>query len=145
MSGVFARFAEGASQVAGHPLSFALAAFLIIIWLASGPIFGFSDEWQVWFNDLASIVMFLMAFVIQSTQNRDTKAMQVKLDELIRARHAARKVMAAEDADPERLNELQGQYQQLGRRAGHRRDTGTPPAPSADRLAEAGAKQDGQG
>jgi len=81
----FDRFAHHVSRLAGHPGSFVAAVTLIAVWLVSGPIFGFSNTWQLVINTATTIVTFLMVFVIQDTQNRDGEAIQIKLDELIRA------------------------------------------------------------
>ncbi len=81
----FDRFAHHVARLAGHPGTFAAAVALIALWLVSGPIFGFSNTWQLVINTATTIVTFLMVFVIQDTQNRDGEAIQIKLDELIRA------------------------------------------------------------
>ena len=81
----YSGFAKAASHFCGRPKTFALAVAVIIAWVISGPIFGFSDTWQLVINTGTTIVTFLMVFLIQNTQNRDTEAMQIKLDELIRA------------------------------------------------------------
>ena len=81
----FGRFSKYVSRAMGHPLAFILAIVAIVVWLTTGPIFGFSDTWQLVINTGTTIVTFLMVFLIQNTQNRDSIAMQLKLDELIRA------------------------------------------------------------
>src|SRR5678815_4786489 len=81
----FTRFANATSHLAGRPVAFFLAVSLIGIWAITGPIFHFSDTWQLVINTGTTIVTFLMVFLIQSTQNRDSRALQVKLDELIRS------------------------------------------------------------
>ena len=85
----FARFARFTSHVVGHPLASVSAAAIIVLWALSGPLFGFSDTWQLVINTGTTIITFLMVFLIQNTQNRDSTAVQVKLDELIRAVVAA--------------------------------------------------------
>jgi low affinity Fe/Cu permease len=85
----FARFARATSDFAGHPSSFLLAVGVVLTWVITGPLFGFSDTWQLVINTGTTIVTFLMVFLIQNTQNRDSTAMHLKLDELIRATHEA--------------------------------------------------------
>jgi low affinity Fe/Cu permease len=87
--GAFSHFANRAASAAGHPAAFALAVTTIVAWAVTGPIFGYSDTWQLVINTGTTIVTFLMVFLIQNAQNRDAKAMQIKLDELIRALEGA--------------------------------------------------------
>jgi low affinity Fe/Cu permease len=82
---LFDRFSRGIAAFAGHPIAFAAAVALIGVWLVCGPLFGFSNTWQLVINTATTIVTFLMVFVIQNTQNRDGAAVQIKLDELVRA------------------------------------------------------------
>ena len=86
----FARFARWTAHAAGHPAAFGLAALTVAVWLVTGPLFHFSDTWQLVINTGTTIVTFLMVFLIQNTQNRDAAAMQAKLDELLRAVGKAR-------------------------------------------------------
>jgi low affinity Fe/Cu permease len=81
----FSDFAKKTARAAGQPVVFSLAAAVIVLWLITGPFFGFSDTWQLIINTGTTIVTFLMVFLIQNTQNRDSEAMHIKLDELIRA------------------------------------------------------------
>ena len=81
----FTRFAKSTSRATGRPLAFALAVGLILVWLLTGPMFRFSDTWQLVINTGTTIITFIMVFLIQNTQNRDAEAIQVKLDELLRA------------------------------------------------------------
>jgi low affinity Fe/Cu permease len=90
---LFRRFAHATSRAVGSPISFAAAAMVIIVWAVSGPMFGFSDTWQLVINTGTTIVTFLVVFAIQNTQNRDSQAIHLKLDELIRAIDAARNGM----------------------------------------------------
>lgn len=90
MSGLFERLASRVSAAAGRPLAFALALSIILVWGVSGPLFGWSDTWQLVINTGTTIVTFLMVFLIQNAQNRDAAAIQAKLDEVIRAIEGAR-------------------------------------------------------
>src|SRR5215475_10485679 len=90
---VFDRFARYVERQVGSPITFALAIAVVLIWAITGPLFGWSDTWQLVINTGTTVVTFLMVFVIQSTQSRDTRALHVKLDELIRVNQAARNSM----------------------------------------------------
>jgi low affinity Fe/Cu permease len=108
---LFTRFARFAALWAGKPITFLVAATLIIAWAVSGPTFGFSNTWQLIVNTATTVVTFLMVFLIQSTQNRDSRALQLKLDELIIAvRGAHNQLAAAEDMSDAELDELQREY-----------------------------------
>src|SRR5262245_28297054 len=85
----FDRFSKSTARWTGHPFAFALATLVILVWIVSGPIFGYSDTWQLVINTATTIVTFLMVFLIQNTQNRDGAAVQIKLDELIRSLEGA--------------------------------------------------------
>jgi low affinity Fe/Cu permease len=98
---VFTRCAKATSRAAGRPWTFILACGLIVVWLISGPYFGYSDTWQLVINTGTTIVTFLMVFLIQATQNRDTLALQVKLDELILATKNARNQIAGIEEAPD--------------------------------------------
>ena len=115
MSGWFTRIASRAAHAAGHYGAFMLAAAVIVIWAISGPFFGFSDTWQLVINTGTTIVTFLMVFLIQNSQNRDSRAMHLKLDELIRAiENASNTLIDAEEEDEERLDQLRKLYAQIG-------------------------------
>jgi low affinity Fe/Cu permease len=114
----FTRFAKRTARVAGRPSAFVVAAIVIAVWGVTGPIFGFSDTWQLVINTGTTIVTFLMVFLIQATQNRDAEAMQVKLDELIRAvGHAKNELLDLEELEEEDLDRLRAIYQQMARKA----------------------------
>lgn len=114
MKELFHRIATRVSNVTGTPGAFLLAFSVIIVWAITGPAFGFSDTWQLVINTGTTIVTFLMVFLIQNTQNRDAKAMQLKLDELIRATRAARDdFVGLEEVSDDELRALEGQFKQL--------------------------------
>lgn len=96
MDKLFARFANATARVAGHPITFILCVAGVVIWAMSGPIFGFSETWQLVINTSTTIITFLMVFLIQNTQNRDGAAVQTKLDELIRSSDAEDEFMGIE-------------------------------------------------
>ena len=121
----YASVAKAVSRVTGRPQTFLLAVGVIAVWIVTGPIFGFSDTWQLVINTGTTIVTFLMVFLIQNTQNRDTQAIQIKLDELIRATKGAHNALL----DLEELNELELEafrlrYERLAAEARQRRDAG---------------------
>lgn len=97
----FAHFANWTARAAGRPATFALCCLVIVIWAVTGPIFHYSDTWQLLINTGTTIITFLMVFLIQNTQNRDGAALQAKLDELIRASHDARNTFVKIEALPE--------------------------------------------
>ena len=102
---LFTRFAKHTSTITGKPLTFISAVLLILIWVVSGPIFAFSDTWQLVINTGTTIITFLMVFLIQNTQNRDSTAVQLKLDELILAINEARnETLDLEDLDDRELD-----------------------------------------
>ncbi len=145
MREAFRRFAAATSRVVGSPWIFVLAVLLIVGWALSGPVFGYSDTWQLVINTSTTIVTFLMVFLIQNTQNRDSEAIHLKLDELIRAVHTARtRLVDLEDLSDEQLEELREEFQQL--RKLHRNDDdeeamqadGNPPMRRATDPQEAG-------
>ena len=114
----FTDFSKWIAEAAGHPISFTLALLSIIIWGASGPLFGYSDTWQLVINTGTTIVTFLMVFLIQKTQNRDTETIHLKLDELIRVTKGARNMMLdLEHMDDESLKRLRDIYERLGSQA----------------------------
>jgi low affinity Fe/Cu permease len=128
----YSRFAKAAAHFCGRPRVFALAAGVVLAWVVTGPVFGFSDTWQLVINTGTTIVTFLMVFLIQNTQNRDTEAIQVKLDELIRATHGAHNALLdLEELEELNLDAFKAKYQALAADARRelrqgREDTGTP-------------------
>jgi low affinity Fe/Cu permease len=107
--GWFSRFSAAASRLAGRPVSFLLASASIVIWGITGPIFHYSDTWQLVINTSTTIITFLMVFLIQNTQNRDTRALHVKLDEIILALDKAHNSrVGIEDEDEEVLEKAKG-------------------------------------
>ena len=123
----FTRLAKTASRFTGRPLCFGLALLVVLVWIVTGPIFGFSDTWQLVINTGTTIVTFLMVFLIQATQNRDTEAMHLKLDELIRAtRGAHNRLMDLEEREEDELDELREQYEKIAKHS-RGRGSGEPP------------------
>jgi low affinity Fe/Cu permease len=114
----FTQFARRAARWAGRPVTFGLAVGAIVLWAAIGPVFGFSDTWQLVINTATTIVTFLMVFLIQNTQNRDSEAMQLKLDELIRALDTARnETLDLEELEEDELDRLRASYESLAEQA----------------------------
>src|SRR3989442_12894418 len=114
----FARFAKATARQSGHPVTFALAVLVIHVWAVTGPIFRFSDTWQLVINTGPTIVTFVMVFLIQNTQNRDSVAMQIKLDELLRALKGAHTALAdLEDLTEEELEQFKAHYVKLAEQA----------------------------
>ncbi len=129
---LFTRFAKWTAWATGRPAAFAAAAGIVLVWGVTGPLFGFSDTWQLVINTGTTIVTFLMVFLIQNTQNRDTEALQVKLDELIRVTKGAHLVLLdLEELDDKQLDRIRDVYEGLAGEAREKAmrgkdDTGTP-------------------
>jgi low affinity Fe/Cu permease len=147
MREAFRKFAAATSRVVGSPWIFVLAVLLIVGWALSGPVFGYSDTWQLVINTTTTIVTFLMVFLIQNTQNRDSEAIHLKLDELIRAIHTARtRLVDLEDLSDEQLEELRAEFQHLRRLHSYDDDgvamraDGNPPLRRATDPPDAGDK-----
>src|SRR5439155_7173783 len=114
----FPRFARSMANASGKPATFVIALLVIIVWAVTGPIFGYSHTWQLVINTGTTIVTFLMVFIIQNTQNRDTQALQLKLDELIRVTKGAHNLMLdLEQLDDEHLERLRQVYEKLANKA----------------------------
>ncbi|HEU0185229.1 MAG TPA: low affinity iron permease family protein [Blastocatellia bacterium] len=128
----FTRFAKWTSRISGRPVAFTIAVIVILAWAITGPIFGFSDTWQLVINTATTIVTFLMVFLIQNTQYRDSEAIHIKLDELIRsARGAHTALLNLEELEDEEIDRLRDHYEKIAERAREglragRRDTGAP-------------------
>ncbi len=128
----FVRFAKATSRLAGRPVAFIVAVGAILLWTATGPLFRFGDSWQLVINTATTIVTFLMVFLIQNTQNRDSEAVQVKLDELLRATKGAHvALLDLEELEDHELDQIRAGYEALAdkaraelRRGG--KDTGAP-------------------
>jgi low affinity Fe/Cu permease len=115
---VFRKFAHKVSTAVGTPVAFFIAMLVLVAWAVSGPVFGFSDTWQLIINTGTTIVTFLMVFLIQSTQNRDAEAVHLKLDELIRATSNARDdLVALEQMSEAELHELEAEFQRMRKKA----------------------------
>jgi len=113
----FTRFAKRTSTFTGKPITFILAVAVILAWALTGPLFDYSDTWQLAINTSTTIITFLMVFLIQNTQNRDTEALQIKLDELIRAMDTANNaVLDLEELDDDELDRIRETYQVLARK-----------------------------
>ena len=134
----FTRFAKWTARETGRPATFVRAVSLILGWACTGPLFGFSDTWQLVINNGTTIITFLMVFLIQNTQNRDAEAIQVKLDELIRAMEGAHNgLLDLEELEEEELDRIRASYERLAERARADlrrglRDTGVPDGEEPD-------------
>jgi low affinity Fe/Cu permease len=116
--GAFQKLARASSRAAGNPVAFGIAVSVLFLWAILGPVFGFSDTWQLIINTATTIVTFLMVFLIQNTQNRDSEAMQLKLDELLRCTKGAHNALLdIEELSPRELDQMKGDYADLARKA----------------------------
>ena len=131
-SSFFHRFAKWTARAAGKPIAFALAVIIVVFWAMTGPMFGFSDTWQLVINTGTTIVTFLMVFLLQNTQYRDSEAIQIKLDELIRVIEGAHNaLLELEELDQKDLDRIRSEYQRLAEKARKdlkkgKGDTGVP-------------------
>ena len=131
-SSFFTRFAKWTARAAGKPMAFFLAVISVAFWAMTGPIFGFSDTWQLVINTGTTIVTFLMVFLLQNTQYRDSEAIQIKLDELIRAMEGAHNMLLElEELDEKDLDRIRAEYRKLAEKARKdlkkgKGDTGVP-------------------
>ena len=128
----FTRFAKWTAKATGRPFAFTTAVLVIVVWAVTGPIFGFSDTWQLIINTGTTIITFLMVFLIQNTQNRDSEAIQVKLDELIRLSKGGHNVLLdLEELEDEELDRIRASYRKIAEDAREQlrrglEDTGVP-------------------
>jgi low affinity Fe/Cu permease len=141
----FSRFASQTAQVVGHPYMFLAAVFVIAIWAITGPYFHYSDTWQLIINTGTTIITFLVVFLIQNTQNRDAKALHLKLDELIRSHHPANDdLIDIQKLSDEELDALEERYAAIRKECEARRGKAAQRAPakkiSADSTASAEPK-----
>jgi low affinity Fe/Cu permease len=124
----FNRMAKATSRACGHPATFVASVLLCVVWLATGPIFHYSDTWQLVINTATTVLTFLVVFLIQNTQNRDAAAMQIKLDELIRAVHGAQNRMVdLESLSEEELDKYKARFAELAARSRARGSGETEP------------------
>lgn len=121
---VFTQFATDVSRLTGRPLAFVVCCVLVVLWAISGPLFGFSDTWQLVINTSTTIVTFLMVFLIQNTQNRDNSALHAKLDELIRVSKAHNSFIGIENLPDKDLEEILSELDEASTRA--RQEAGAP-------------------
>ena len=118
MREIFRKIAKKFSDVLGTAWAFILALLIIIVWAITGPVFGFSNTWQLFINTFTTIMTFLMVFLIQNTQNRDSKALHLKLDELIKSSsRASNKMIDLEDLSDEELDKLEEHFRKLNKKS----------------------------
>lgn len=129
----YSSVAKTTARVTGRPVVFVAAVLLIVIWVVSGPMFGFSDTWQLVINTATTILTFLMVFLIQNTQNRDTEALHLKLDELIRATQGAHNALLdLEEMEEAQLDEFRERYEALAKQARLNIESGNPDTDAPD-------------
>jgi low affinity Fe/Cu permease len=143
----FTRFAKATARASGQPATFGLAVLVILVWAVTGPLFHFSDTWQLIINTGTTVITFLMVFLIQNTQNRDSIAMQIKVDELLRALKGAETAMAdLEDLTDAELAAFKAHYAQLAAEARNRmRRAGSLPFEREREAAREKGKPRGRG
>src|SRR5258706_15161790 len=134
-TGPFMKFAKWTAHAAGHPAACGLAVFVVVAWLVTGPAFHYSDTWQLAINTGTTIITFIMVFLIQNTQNRDSQAVQIKLDELIRVMEGAHNALLdLQELNDQELHRIRKHYADLAQQAREtlragRADTDSPPVP----------------
>lgn len=137
-SSLFTKFARAIARYSGKSATFICAFALILIWAITGPIFQFSDTWQLVINTSTTIITFLMVFIIQNTQNRDTEAMQLKLDELIRISSGENAMLDLEELEEEELDEIRDEFTKLAE-AAREQEEKTPESVKKPRRSTASA------
>lgn len=143
----FTRFAKTTARMTGRPITFVVAFSIILIWAVTGPIFNYSNTWQLVINTLTTTITFLMVFLIQNTQNRDSEAMQIKLDELIRSMEGAHNsLLDLEELEEEDLDRIRSDYENLAEQARQalrdkRLKIGTPELHEAKSIKKAGKRR----
>ncbi|MGX1787026.1 low affinity iron permease family protein [Bosea sp. NPDC055332] len=126
-SSFFTRLSQAVARYAGSPATSSIAFGMILVWAVSGPIFGFNDTWQLAINTSTTIITFLMVFIIQNSQNRDTAAMQIKLDELLSKVEGAREeLMDLEELDEEHLAKIRDEYERRAAEAREKPECSVP-------------------
>jgi len=139
MRELFRKFAQTTSQAVGSSWAFILAVVIIIVWAITGPMFHFSDTWQLVINTGTTIITFLMVFLIQNTQNRDAKAIHLKLDELLKGVKGARTgLVNLEQLSDKELENLQKEFERLHERVNHEHKPGDEPQIALNRASESG-------
>ena len=143
MKDLFRKFSHKTSEIVGSPLAFIIAVLTLLLWGFSGPLFGFSDTWQLVINTATTIISFVMVFLIKNTQNRDVKALHLKLDELIRSVNGARNSMVdLEELSDEELEKLQKQFRHMSERYAHLSTNAGEVAEVVEELEEQEGKND---
>lgn len=145
MNNMFVLFSKKVATATGHPVSFFIALAVIIVWGVTGPLFDYNDTWQLVINTSTTIVTFLMVFLIQSTQNRDTAALQLKLDELIRVTEGAHTVLLdLEELGEAQLEKFRKEYEEIARqgRIKLRKGESDTNAPEVDIMILCGSEDD---
>ena len=139
MRELFRKFAQTTSQAVGSSWAFILAVVIIIVWAITGPMFHFSDTWQLVINTGTTIITFLMVFLIQNTQNRDAKAIHLKLDELLKGVKGARTgLVNLEQLSDKELENLQKEFERLHEKVNHEHKSGDEPQIALKRASESG-------
>jgi low affinity Fe/Cu permease len=134
---MFRRFSGGVAAVVGSPFAFLVSALAIVVWATLGPHYAYSDTWQLIINTGTTIITFLMVFLIQNTQNRDARAIHLKLDELIRGMKGARnKLVDLENCSEEELNELEQEFKRIREHHRNKHERSDPQKPPRDAAAD---------